>query len=72
MYLNVSYYVKKKGIKSMVRNESADVLIVIESLERKKTCLFSLQYLTTIIKSPQKSYLKRRNSIDVVFSNSPV
>ena len=27
----------------LIRKESADVVIVIESLERKKTCLSSLQ-----------------------------
>jgi hypothetical protein len=30
-------------IKFLIRKESADVVIVIESLERKKTCLSSLQ-----------------------------
>jgi hypothetical protein len=28
---------------NLIRKESADVVIVIESLERKKTCLSSLQ-----------------------------
>ena len=48
IYLNVSYYIKKIIIKSTVRNESADVVIVIESLERKKTCLSSLQYFNSL------------------------
>ena len=56
----------------MVRKQSADVVIIIESFKRKKTCLSTVQYLTTLIKSTQKSYLKRRNSLAVVFSNSPL